>query len=189
MKLFRRRFFWWLDDNYSTKVIFKSVQSNFKSIRRTPSNFCSFPYSFLSTFIAVIICRQCVNLFSNSTYDIVFVNYIRELLHTKQRRDDTIEHLKGVLKDAMISCEIEMAGPEVTACSQGSSFLPSITEDMFSLELPNKHLSGPLGLDTVSVTLDNLFSRGHTLVQILCQDHKGLIYDIMRTLKDYNIQV
>lgn len=121
--------------------------------------------------------------------DLFFITDTRELLHTKQRRDDTVEHLKGVLKDAMISCEIEMAGPEVTVCSQGSSFLPSITEDMFSLELPNKHLSGPLGLDTVSVTLDNLFSPGHTLVQILCQDHKGLIYDIMRTLKDYNIQI
>ena len=90
----------------------------------------------------------------------------------------------------MISCEIELAGPEVTAMSQGSSFLPSaITEDMFCLELPNKHTNGFLPSNLVSVAIDNSLSPSHTLLQIFCQDHKGLIYDIMRTLKDYNIQV
>lgn len=89
-----------------------------------------------------------------------------------------------------MSCEIELAGPEVTACSQGSSFLPSaITGDMFSLELPAGQPTGFLSSTPVSITMDNAFSPYHTLIQILCQDHKGLIYDIMRTLKDYNIQV
>ncbi|KAG5237779.1 ACT domain-containing protein [Salix suchowensis] len=105
-------------------------------------------------------------------------------------RIETIHHLKNVLGKALISCEIELAGAEVTACSQGSSFLPpAFTEDMFNLELPNKHRSGFLAPSPVSVTVDNTLSPSHTLVQILCNDHKGLIYDIMRTLKDYHIQI
>lgn len=90
----------------------------------------------------------------------------------------------------MTSCEIELAGPQITACSQRSSFLPSaITQDMFCLELPSKHTNGFLSSNFLSVTVDNFLSPSHTLVQIFCQDHKGLIYDTMRTLKDYNIQV
>ena len=113
---------------------------------------------------------------------------IRELLHTKMRQEETNHYLKNVLGKALISCEIELAGAEVTACSQ--SFLPpAITEDMFNLELPNKHRSGFLAPNPVSVTVDNTFSPSHTLIQILCKDHKGLSYDIMRTLKDYHIQV
>ncbi|KAB1219025.1 hypothetical protein CJ030_MR3G015059 [Morella rubra] len=116
--------------------------------------------------------------------------FIRELLHTKKRQEETIHHLKAALDDIMISCEIELAGPEFTACSQGSPFLPSaITEDMFCLELAKGCPSGCLTSNSVSVTMDNTLSPSHTLVRILCQDHKGLIYDIMRTLKDYNVQV
>ena len=88
----------------------------------------------------------------------------------------------------MISCDIEMVGPEIAACSQESSFLPTtITEDMH-LEMPVETPSS-LTSTGVSVIMDNSLSPGHTLVQISCQDHKGLLYDIMRTLKDYNIQV
>lgn len=83
-----------------------------------------------------------------------------------------------------------MVGPEITACSQTSSFLPSaITEDTFNMEMPNELPSGIVTSDSISVTMDNSLSPAHTLVQIVCQDHKGLLYDIMRTLKDYNIQV
>lgn len=92
--------------------------------------------------------------------------------------------------DAIISIDIGLVGPEITACTQASPFLPtSITEDVFDLELPDSVRSGTLRSDCVSITMDNLLSPAHTLVQIMCQDHKGLLYDIMRTLKDYNIQV
>lgn len=88
----------------------------------------------------------------------------------------------------MISCEIELADPEVAARLQ--SFLPSsISEDTFRVELPGQPSNGVLTNESVSVVMDNSLSPSHTLVQIFCQDHKGLIYDIMRTLKDYNIQV
>ena len=115
---------------------------------------------------------------------------IRELLHTKKRQQDTYDHLKEVTGNALINCDIEMIGPEATACSQGPSFLPhEITDGMLNLEMLDEQQSGYLPPDSVSITMDNLLSPGHTLVQIVCQDHKGLLYDIMRTLKDYNIQV
>lgn len=41
----------------------------------------------------------------------------------------------------------------------------------------------------VSVKVDNSLSHAHTLLQISCKDHKGLFYDALRTLKDYNLQV
>lgn len=86
----------------------------------------------------------------------------------------------------MISCAIQIVGPEISACSQGHSFLPpAIAEDHFD----DEHRSGSRTSNNVSVTLDNSLSPAHTLVQIVCLDHKGLLYDIMRTLKDYNIQV
>lgn len=94
------------------------------------------------------------------------------------------------MQEAVISCNIQKVGPQITACSQASPFLPSqITEDIFHLEMSNKLPSVSLTSNSVSVTMDNSLSPAHTLVQIICQDYKGLLYDIMRTLKDYNIQV
>lgn len=57
------------------------------------------------------------------------------------------------------------------------------------LEMLDPQKSGPAPSHNVTITMDNSLSPAHTLVQIVCQDHKGLLYDIMRTLKDYNIQV
>lgn len=90
----------------------------------------------------------------------------------------------------MINCDIEIVGPEITACSQRPSFLPhEITDGIFNVEMLDEHQSGFVAPENVSITMDNLLSPAHTLVQIVCQNHKGLLYDIMRTLKDYNIQV
>ncbi|XP_027366718.1 ACT domain-containing protein ACR10-like isoform X2 [Abrus precatorius] len=122
--------------------------------------------------------------------DMFFITDTREELHTKKRQNDTIAQLTEVLGDAIISIDIELVGPEITACSQTSPFLPTaIIEDVFDLELPDLVRSGTLRSDYISITMDNLLSPAHTLVQIMCQDHKGLLYDIMRTLKDYNIQI
>ncbi|XP_022982961.1 ACT domain-containing protein ACR10-like [Cucurbita maxima] len=118
--------------------------------------------------------------------DLFFIIDTRELMHTTKRQRDTCDHLKHVLGDAMISCEIEMIGAEVMLCSQASSLPSEIAKE------PDLNENSPTtssGAKDVSVTLDNSLSPSHTLVQIVCQDHKGLIYDIMRTLKDYNIQI
>ncbi|KAF9594227.1 hypothetical protein IFM89_028884 [Coptis chinensis] len=121
--------------------------------------------------------------------DLFFIIDTRDLLHTKKRQEDTHDHLKAYLGDVMISCEIELVGSDIATSSQGTSFLPpAITEEMFSLELSNDESSGSSN-QSVSVTADNSLSPSHTLIQIICQDHKGLLYDIMRTLKDYNIQI
>lgn len=121
--------------------------------------------------------------------DLFFITDTRELLHTNKRKEDTSEHLKAAMGSAMISCDIEMVGPEITACSAESSFLPTaITEDLLPLEIPDE-LPSLLTSTSFSVDMDNSLSPGHTLVQIACQDHKGLLFDIMRTLKDYNIQI
>ncbi|KAL2249286.1 ACT domain-containing protein ACR10 [Sesamum indicum] len=120
--------------------------------------------------------------------DLFFITDTRELLQTSKRREETIKSLKVVLGDTMMSCDIEVAAPEVASCLQ--SFLPSsVSEDIFSLPLSGELSSGVLASDSVSIVVDNALSPSHTLVQIFCQDHKGLIYDIMRTLKDYNIQI
>ncbi|XP_057789500.1 ACT domain-containing protein ACR10-like [Salvia miltiorrhiza] len=120
--------------------------------------------------------------------DLFFVTDTRELLRTNTRRDETIKCLTVVLGDAMMSCDIELAAPEVASCLQ--SFLPSsVSENISSPALSGEHSAGILASDSVSIAFDNSLSPSHTLVQIFCQDHKGLIYDIMRTLKDYNIQI
>ncbi|KAK1403376.1 ACT domain-containing protein [Heracleum sosnowskyi] len=122
--------------------------------------------------------------------DLFFITDTRGLLHTKKRQDDTHDNLETVLGVYMISCDIEKVGPEITVCSQESTFLPpEITEDMFNSKKHDQHLRESLPFEGVSVTMDNSLSPAHTLVQIVCQDHKGLLYDIMRTLKDYNIQI
>ncbi|OMO81816.1 hypothetical protein CCACVL1_12205 [Corchorus capsularis] len=122
--------------------------------------------------------------------DLFFVTDTREQLHTKMRQEETFKALEDVMQDAVISCNIEKVGPEITACSQASPFLPSaITEDIFQLEMSSELSTVSLTSNNVSVTMDNSLSPAHTLVQIVCQDHKGLLYDIMRTLKDYNIQI
>ncbi|KAK2401185.1 ACT domain-containing protein acr10 [Trifolium repens] len=122
--------------------------------------------------------------------DLFFIIDNRELLHTKKRKDDTIEQIQDVLENSILTIDIELVGPEITGCSQASSFLPAaITEDDYNLELPDSVRSGTLRSDYVSITMDNLLSPAHTLVQIMCQDHKGLLYDIMRTIKDYNMKI
>ena len=39
------------------------------------------------------------------------------------------------------------------------------------------------------VTIDNCTSMTHTVLQICCRDRKGLLYDIMRTIKDNSLRV
>ncbi|CAL9092648.1 unnamed protein product [Musa textilis] len=123
--------------------------------------------------------------------DLFFISDTRELLHTKGRKEETCEQLRAVLGDSMTNCEIEPANAQIVECLQASPFLPpAITEELFNLELPEE---SPVGSSSspsnISVKMDNSLSPSHTLIQILGCDHKGLLYDIMRTLKDYNIQV
>ncbi|CAA0830435.1 ACT domain-containing protein ACR10 [Striga hermonthica] len=118
--------------------------------------------------------------------DLFFINDTRELLHTKQRKEDTYDHLRAVLGPALITCDIELVGPEIAACSQQQPFFLSLNTTFSPDVFGGPHHNGP----SSSITMDNLLSPSHTLVQIACwAPHKGLLYDVMRTLKDYNIQI
>lgn len=124
--------------------------------------------------------------------DLFFITDGMELLHTRKRQDETCQKLSNVLGDSCISCEIE----EVECFQQGfSSLPPAVAEELFSAELFNSQVSSPAPrsgsnkMKMVNVTIDNSLSPCHTLLQFKCVDQKGLLYDILRTLKDYNIQI
>jgi hypothetical protein len=113
------------------------------------------------------------------------------LLHTKERQEETCSTLIATL-DPSISCEILSA----EGFQQGfSSLPPKIAEELFREELADSEickssLSAELKrMQTASINFDNSLSPAHTLLQIIIADQKGLIYDILRTLKDCNIQV
>lgn len=127
--------------------------------------------------------------------DLVFITDSMELLHTKKRRDDTCNQLIDVLGDNCISCELKLAGPEYESQQGFSSLSPAVSEKLFSCELSSidncLQANNPdvTKLKKSTVTVDNYLSPAHTLLQIQCADQKGLFYDIMRTLKDCNIQI
>lgn len=118
----------------------------------------------------------------------------RELLHTKVRQDELCERLYSVLGERCISCELQLAGSQYDNLQCVSSLSP-VTDELFRFTLSdNESHSQALSsnikeLIMASVKTDNSLSPVHTLLQINCVDHKGLLYDIMRTLKDCNIQV
>ncbi|KAG7569426.1 ACT domain [Arabidopsis thaliana x Arabidopsis arenosa] len=118
--------------------------------------------------------------------DLFFVTDTRELLGTVKRRDEVYEYLRDAIGDSMISYDIELVGPEITASSQASS---SVAETLFSSDVSGEHPSGLHTSSNVSITVDNSLSSAHTVIHITCLDHKGLLYDIMRTFKDFNIQI
>ncbi|KAF7148183.1 hypothetical protein RHSIM_Rhsim03G0132600 [Rhododendron simsii] len=127
--------------------------------------------------------------------DLFFITDNMNLLHTKNRREETCENLSVILGEFCISCELQLAGPEYES-QQGFSSLPEeVAEELFTLVLSNKKAcSQALSPDmkkvkTATVTIDNLMSPAHTLLQIQCVDQKNLVYDILRTSKDCNIQI
>ncbi|XP_058740312.1 ACT domain-containing protein ACR10-like [Vicia villosa] len=132
--------------------------------------------------------------------DLFFITDPRELLHTEKRRDDIVNKLTPILENVFNTIDIELVDPsifekvfntndtepvdsETTDFSQASPPLPNVITYVFDLQ------SGTSTSDSVSIVMDNKLSPAHTLVQIMCHDHKGLLYDIMRTLKEYNIQI
>ncbi|KAK6228004.1 hypothetical protein SCA6_000344 [Theobroma cacao] len=127
--------------------------------------------------------------------DLFYITDGMELLHTKQRRDDTTAHLITVLGKYCISCELQLAGPEYESMKAFSSLPPAVAEELFSYELADKEASSKelkadlMALKKATVTIDNQLSPVHTLLQIQCVDQKGLFYDILRTSKDCDIQI
>jgi hypothetical protein len=127
----------------------------------------------------------------------MFWNGFRGLLHTKSRREETQDRLESVLGDSLTCCEIDPAGEDMVSCCLQSwawaSLTPAVIAQMFStadrVEEQPIGTRGGGGGTIISVTMDNSLSPAHTLIQIQCGDHKGLLYDVMRIVKDCNIQV
>ncbi|XP_024970562.1 ACT domain-containing protein ACR9-like [Cynara cardunculus var. scolymus] len=127
--------------------------------------------------------------------DLFFITDHLDLLHTKIRREETCTHLSGVLGECCISCELELAGPEYKIQQGFCSISEAIADELFSCELSTReNRSQALSADVSNVkkaviTVDNLMSPAHTLLQIQCLDQKGLIYDILKISKDFNIRI
>ncbi|KAL3530720.1 hypothetical protein ACH5RR_010042 [Cinchona calisaya] len=123
--------------------------------------------------------------------DLFFVTDNLELLHTKERQDETCERLQAVLGESCISCELQLAGSQFDNLQSMSSLSPVVAEELFRFELSRAQALSPdvTKLKKSCVMIDNSLSPAHTLLQINCIDHKGFLYDILRTLKDYNIQI
>lgn len=127
--------------------------------------------------------------------DLFFITDNMDLLHTKERQDETLKQLHDVLGESCISCELQLADPVYESHRGIPSLSPVVAEELFTCALLNKEtLSQALSPDMTklkesNVTMDNSLSPAHTLLQIHCADHKGLLYDIMRTLKDCNIKI
>lgn len=121
--------------------------------------------------------------------------HVRKLLHTKERQEETHEQLRRVLGDSCISCELQLADKHHEARQGTSSISPAVAEELFASEYSKKEchmqaLSADLTqLKKAVVNVDNSLSPSHTLLQIHCVDHKGLLYDIVRTLKDHDVKV
>ena len=106
-----------------------------------------------------------------------------------------MEQLHAVLGESCITCELQLAGPEYERHRGITSLSPSVAEELFRCELSDKEIRAQAlspdmtKLKKATVMVDNSLSPAHTLLQIYCADHKGLLYDVMRTFKDCNIQV
>lgn len=127
--------------------------------------------------------------------DLFFITDNMELLHTRKRQNETCERLNAVLGDSCTKCELQLAGPEYQQNQGISSLSPVLANELFQCELSDNDVRSQAlspdikKLKKANATLDNSLSQAHTLLQIQCADHKGLLYDIMRTLKDMNFKI
>lgn len=121
--------------------------------------------------------------------------YFRELLHTKKRRDDACDRLHDVLGESCTNVDIRSAGYKNDSIPSISSLSEEAARELFRSELSEtEERSQALSTDVkklkrANVIIDNSLSPAHSLLQINCVDHKGFLYDIMRVLKDFDIQV
>jgi hypothetical protein len=120
--------------------------------------------------------------------DLFFITDGLELLHTKQRRDDTCQYLNDAFTESCISCDLQLA-PQLQNSWAFSSLPEAVAEELFSKELSDNENLDKTKMKKTNITVDNQLSPGHTLFQIECVDQKGLFYDILRTSKDCNIQI
>lgn len=108
------------------------------------------------------------------------------------------KQVKEFLGELCSFCEMNPAGPE---CGGLTCFpLPaSITKDIFyddpatfeqdPTRSEKNHSRSEIPANRVVVTVDNTMSPVHSLLQLTCKSRKGLLYDCLRTVKDFNLKV
>ncbi|XP_010431025.1 PREDICTED: ACT domain-containing protein ACR9-like [Camelina sativa] len=128
--------------------------------------------------------------------DLFFITDNMDLLHTEKRQEDTRGKFRSVLGESCISCELQLAGPEYDCHQNIPSLSPPVAEELFSSEqLTDEDNRVQLLTDDMiklkdsAIAVDNCLSPAHTLLQIRCVDHRGFLYDVLRTLKDFEIKV
>ncbi|KAG9128810.1 hypothetical protein Leryth_009564 [Lithospermum erythrorhizon] len=116
--------------------------------------------------------------------DLFFITDNLELLHIKERQDETCERLHAVLGESCSTCELQLAGNQYDNHLSVSSLSPVVGEELFRCDLSDKESrSQALSPDVTmlkkaTVAFDNSLCPAHTLLQISCVDHKGFLYDI-----------
>ncbi|KAJ7561770.1 hypothetical protein O6H91_03G040600 [Diphasiastrum complanatum] len=126
--------------------------------------------------------------------DLFLVTDNRDMLPAKNRIANVCQCVKAVLVGPKAHCELREAGPEYgdLSCTTTSYLSPLVVNCLFKderREAPLEEDSQSEDVWRVKATLDNMLSPAHTLVQIICKDRKGLLYDSLRTLKDFNLKV
>ncbi|KAH7373212.1 hypothetical protein KP509_17G044700 [Ceratopteris richardii] len=107
----------------------------------------------------------------------------RESLHEKRRQDDLCIRLKLILGEQTSDCVVTPAGTEWGELDC-TTFLSAASTSLMDICSHDAQGVGKLRID-----VDNSLSPGHTLLQICCKGRRGLMYDCMRTLKDFQIQI
>jgi hypothetical protein len=131
------------------------------------------------------------------TFECTDVVYCRNELPWKKRLEEVCDQARDLLGDTCSHCALSQAGPECggLVCAP----LPLQVANNLFAEVPaplptekDESQGGPhtsLGGAHTVVTLDNLTSPVHSLLQVTCKNRKGLLYDCLRTLKDMKLQV
>lgn len=100
--------------------------------------------------------------------------------------EEVTKQLKEYLGEPCSHCEIGPAGPECGGLTC-SSLPASVTKDIF---YDDPATSGSENhANRVVVTFDNNTSPVHSMLQLTCKGRKGLLYDCLRTVKDFNLKV
>ncbi|CAM8978393.1 unnamed protein product [Rhodiola kirilowii] len=127
--------------------------------------------------------------------DLFFITDGLNLLHTKQRREDTCKQLIEALGEFCLGCDIQLAGPEFENQHRSCTLSSEVAEQLFSSNKLNNSsqaiTSDPYmeKLKKASITVDNQLSPSHTMLRIECSDQKGLFYDMSRISKDCGIRI
>ncbi|CAK9256508.1 unnamed protein product [Sphagnum jensenii] len=121
----------------------------------------------------------------------------RNKLPLKKRGEQVGDQLKDLLGSSFSYSDLSEASPEMADLSC-APLVHTVAKDLFAdvispTETENDRSRGgshtSLGGEGTMVTIDNSISPVHSLLQVTCKSHKGLVYDCLRTLKDVNLQV